>query len=523
MPFVPLQLPPGLFAQGTLYEARDRWFDANLVRFFRSTIRPVGGWAPFADIDGVPMKVTGVPRGAIMYNVAGQTIHVWGTHTGLFAVEGDGVFQDITPLADFLPGNEHSTVGSTSGLSYGDDTYGAFLYGIQSQIPFGITKADVWTMDTFGDLWVGTLGPTNGEIYQWAIADATATAIVGAPLQSAGVVVTAGRFLVALGAQGLGRRVAWASRETLDDWDFAEPTNTAGTFDLEGEGDIVTGKRGRDETIIWTESDVWAMRETGQPFIHGFQQKGVHCGAVSPGSVATFESGYAWMGKRGWFLYDGFVRQLPSEVADRVFSDFARLQQQKVTSFTNHEFSEIWWFYPSLSQLGIALNGDGGAGIMAAEDAENDRYVVWNYRENHWTTGALQRTGAATSITAQQAPVLLDPQGNVYQHELGFNHGGSPVFLQGGPMQVGKGDRFMHVLEIIPDEEQTLEQSVESTFTFREYPNAVQQTVGPFVMENPTPVRVSGREVQILHRQAVDGRDWRIGDFRLEVKVGEGR
>jgi hypothetical protein len=54
---VPLNLPPGVFRPGTRYDARGRWFDANLVRWYENAMRPVGGW----DAVGIREKTPIVP------------------------------------------------------------------------------------------------------------------------------------------------------------------------------------------------------------------------------------------------------------------------------------------------------------------------------------------------------------------------------------------------------------------------------------------------------------------------------
>lgn len=46
MPFIPLDLPPGVYRNGTLYQAKGRWYDSNLVRWASGSIGPVGGWQP---------------------------------------------------------------------------------------------------------------------------------------------------------------------------------------------------------------------------------------------------------------------------------------------------------------------------------------------------------------------------------------------------------------------------------------------------------------------------------------------
>ena len=44
MALIPLQLPPGVYRNGTDFESSNRWRDANLVRWRDGSLRPVGGW-----------------------------------------------------------------------------------------------------------------------------------------------------------------------------------------------------------------------------------------------------------------------------------------------------------------------------------------------------------------------------------------------------------------------------------------------------------------------------------------------
>ena len=75
-------------------------------------------------------------------------------------------------------------------------------------------------------------------------------------------------------------------------------------------------------------------------------------------------------------MFDGnSVREIPCEVHDYVFDDLNVNQQSKIWGFSNTEFSEIWWFYPSTSSTEI------------------DRYVAYDLLENHWLIGNLSRTG----------------------------------------------------------------------------------------------------------------------------------
>jgi len=112
---------------------------------------------------------------------------------------------------------------------------------------------------------------------------------------------------------------------------------------------------------------------------------------------------------------------------------------------------------------------------------------------------------------------MVDPDGLVYEHEVGFNYEGATLFADSGPIQIGNGDNVMKVREVIPDE-QTLGEAVVS-FKTRLYPTGTQSTFGPFTAANPTNVRFSGRQVNMRVTGAVLA-DWRIGVFRLDAVAG---
>ena len=44
MAYFPLQIPPGVYKNGTEYQSKGRWNNSNLVRWFEGTMRPVVGW-----------------------------------------------------------------------------------------------------------------------------------------------------------------------------------------------------------------------------------------------------------------------------------------------------------------------------------------------------------------------------------------------------------------------------------------------------------------------------------------------
>ena len=44
MSLTKIKLPPGVYKNGTAYEAQGRWQDSNMMRWIDGTMRPIGGW-----------------------------------------------------------------------------------------------------------------------------------------------------------------------------------------------------------------------------------------------------------------------------------------------------------------------------------------------------------------------------------------------------------------------------------------------------------------------------------------------
>ena len=139
------------------------------------------------------------------------------------------------------------------------------------------------------------------------------------------------------------------------------------------------GLKTRGQTLIITDSDAFSAKYIGLPYIYSFNRVGTSCGAISRMAAVDTDLGAFWMGQRGFFGFDGnSVREIPCEVHDYVFDDINVNQQSKIWGFSNTEFSEVWWFYPSAGSLEI------------------DRYVAIDLLENHWLIGNLSRTGGVS-------------------------------------------------------------------------------------------------------------------------------
>jgi hypothetical protein len=485
--YIPIKLPPGIYRNGTEYQAAGRWYDANLVRWYENTLRPIGGWRKRAT-----GQMSGSCRGFLTWrDNDGDRFIAAGTNTKLYAMNEAGTLKEITPTG-FTAG----IADAVSKTGYGYGTYGSLAYGTARPDTGTITPATTWSMDTWGEYLVACSN-ADGKLYEWQLGFTTPTlaaAITNAPVNNKALLVTQERILFALGAGGNPRKVQWCDQENNTLWTPAGD-NLAGDYELATAGTLIAGKRVKGVNLLFTDVDVHTAQYVGAPFVYGFEKAGSGCGLISAQAVAAIDTAAIWMSKAGFWIYDGYVKPLPSDVSDYVFDNLNFNQASKVYAVHNSKYGEIWWYYPS------------------SGSTENDSYVTFNYRENHWNIGLLARTaGADSGVFAN--PLMVSTDGFVYEHEVGFAYDSASLYAESGPVQLGNGDNIMSVRQVIPDE-QTLGEAVVS-FKTRNYPTGTQSTFGPYTAANPTSVRFSGRQVNVK----VTGNtlaDWRIGVMRLEA------
>ncbi len=402
-----------------------------------------------------------------------------------------GTLKEITPTG-FTAG----IADSLSKTGYGYSTYGTLAYGTARPDTGLITPATTWSMDTWGEYLIACSN-ADGKIYEWQLGFTTPTlaaAITNAPTGNKAVLVTAERIMFALGAGGNPRKVQWCDQENNTLWTPAGD-NQAGDYELATPGTLLAGKRVKGVNLLFTDVDVHTAQYVGAPFVYGFEKAGSGCGLISAQAVAAIDTAAIWMSKSGFWIYDGYVKPLPSDVSDYVFGNINFNQASKVYAVHNSKFGEIWWYYPS------------------SGSNENDSYVTYNYRENHWNIGTLART-AGTDAGVFANPLAVSTDGYIYEHEVGFAYDSASLYAESGPVQLGNGDNIMSVRQVIPDE-QTLGEAVVS-FKTRNYPTGTQSTFGPYTAANPTDVRFAARQVNMK----VTGNtlaDWRIGVMRLDA------
>jgi hypothetical protein len=487
---LPLQIPAGLFSNGTPYQAKGRWSFGNLIRFSEGRVQPIGGWLRRLTNGAT---IIGTPNALISWTTAaGVPWMVLGTTEALYAISSSNEVIDITP--DPAP-NE----ATSNPINWQLTIFGSYVIATAS-------------LDTSDESVV--------NVYYWA-GDDEAVALPAwtedaGPSTSFATFATPERFLVVLRGSnpdddpehvGIDpdyseRRVYWPSQETLDDF-VPTDENTGGSFDLTTDGKLMQGLPARGQSLIWTTTDMWTMNFIGDQLVYGFSRVGEKCGVVSKNAACMLDSGAYWMGRERFHHFDGYARQIPCEVSDYVFGNFNKSLYRLVWVLPNAPFNEVTWFYPSLGST------------------RTDRYVTYNYVEKTWTYGELIRQCGVPEQFGRVTPnpVLFDGV-KMYDHETGSERQGSTAVLESGPVELGNGDRLMRIQGIVPDDLSAGD--VRLRLWTSMFPDDAEVPRGPYTLTSITDVRWTARQVR-LRFEEVRPVNWRIGAVRLAVIPAERR
>ena len=448
--------------------------------------------------------------------------------------------------------NPYVSVGpltQTLGYGWGTDTWGAGGWGDASSTSDVILDPGSWSLDHFGQILVATV--KNGKTFQWSPINSepnaltTRAAIVnGAPTKSVmSIVSERDRHLIILGTETtIGDSttqdpmfIRFSDQEDISNY-TPNSVNTAGTFRLDSGVKIIGAAKAKDYILILTDTAAYVMQFVGPPFTFSIRQVGSNCGAIGQHAIKYVNGAVWWMGQAGgFFVYDGTVKSLPCLVEDFVFTNKGNNlginynSGEVVYAGLNHLYSEINWFYPK------------------SGSQEVDRVVSYNYEENVWTTGSMDRTSwadatlydnpYATKFNATGTPTYPTIQGvtNVngastyYAHEVGNNEVSAtgvktaiPAFIQSGDFNLGEGEVFISMRRFVPDFK-LLTGDAQITINLRDYPadGAVSSPLGPFTINSSTDkidTRARSRFASLKIANTSTDQNWRFGTFRADVQ-----
>jgi len=304
--------------------------------------------------------------------------------------------------------------------------------------------------------------------------------------------------------------IRWSDQEDFTDFGPTS-TNSAGDQRLEVGTKIVAIVPAREETVISTDEAIYGMTFVGPPFIFSFRLLATDCGAGGLNTMISIDGNVFWMGKRNFFRYDGVVKELPCSVQYFVFDRMQTRYIDKVVCGHNKAFKEITWFY---------VSNDNSAGTV---NPENDSYVTYNYAENAWSIGTMDRTVWSDSFGARNVPFAFDPSGFLYNHETGTSDNGAAMeaFVESSPSEIpNTGQNLYLVDKVIPDVTMSANTSLNLFLNTRKYPNSPDVQKGPFNITSTTTklsTRAKGRQMSMKLSSSGTQDDWSLGTFRVNA------
>lgn len=411
-----------------------------------------------------------------------------------------------------------------SGTGYGVGPYGVGGYGsgvvggAQTGDPITATN---WSLDNWGEFLVAC--PENGGLYYWPPDRGFTNAqmiTTGPPFNAGMFIAMPARIMVAWGScSGVPGSTSWSASPDQQDplqirWSDIEnffvwsvnDTTQAGGFRLSSGSKIIGAVQAPQYSFFFTDIGVWSSEYVGPPIVFALNEYGKGCGLIARNAVTVMRGIVYWMSLTGFYMIGGGgVQPIECTVWDIVFQDLDRDNAHKCFAWPNSSFTEIMWFYPSIT------DGTG----------EPTRYVKLTVDEGMlWDYGTLNGTCGIDQSVLGQA-IRATQNGNIYQHERGNDAAGQPMvsWYETGYFALENGDEFVRIDRYIPDMKWGTvsgdkDAEVQITITCVDYPNGREWAYGPVTVtsaKNYATTRVRGRQAKILTGSSDLGSWWRQG------------
>jgi len=419
----------------------------------------------------------------------------------------------------------------TFGYGWGSGTWSASTWGTARTTSNVTLDARLWSINNWGEDLVIT--QKDGGTYEWdtsgGMSDNRATVIANAPTTSTlSIISTETRHVICMGTETTISTPAtqdkmfirWSDQENYNYW-TPNVTNSAGSQRIAGGSQIRCARPAKGTILVWTDTTMQSMSFIGPPFIFGFRQLGNDCGAVGLNSAIVIDDIAYWMADGQFFRYAGSVQEIPCPILNHVFENINKTQYVQVYAAQNSNFSEVIWYYCS----------------STADQC--DRYVIYNYLENSWYFGTMDRTTyqdngvefnplATEYFSTSNANTITTINGVtqgrsiIYSQESGVNADGAALtsYIQSGDGDIADGETFSFINKVIPDFQNQTGNAI-ITLSVKDYPNDTATVGETLTVSNTTGylnTRIRGRQSNIkIQNNDIDD-NWRFGTIRVNIK-----
>ena len=402
-------------------------------------------------------------------------------------------------------------------FGYGSGYYGQDSYGESGEVgeTGTITRMRQWSLDNWGEDLIAS--PRGGKIYVWDTSvgiGSRSVAITNAPERNNFVLVTPStRQIMSFGCineageyDPLAYR--WCSVENYNDW-LTTSTSTAGDDRVSSGSEFIGAELSKADIIAFTDTSAYRLYQT--PSVPGSWSQdmiAVTGGLISPHASINVDGIVFWMSKDNFYRYDGRVSLLDCTISSPLFDKVSEISlnpEQKEMVFCGlcKKFNEIIWLYPAKGSLRC------------------NRYVIYNYAENLWYDGNLDRS-VWVDADSFERPIAINRDGVPFEHEFGYNADGSSLlsFVETGYFDIQEGRQMMFIDKFVPDMELEGNQGHTITLKTKKYPQGNYQTSKTYtVLKDSGKINVRARGRQLSLRWTSSGLDsyFRFGKPRLSV------
>jgi hypothetical protein len=399
----------------------------------------------------------------------------------------------------------------------------------------------LWSQSNFGeDLIFAPRG--GGGLYYWDQTTGLNTrgvlisSIMGADADVPSVVLStfvsdASRFVFAFGCDDYSSStlnpmlVRWSDQENVLVWTPA-PTNQAGSLQLSHGSEIVTSIQARQEIVVFTDSAIYSLQYVGPPVVWASQLLGDNVSIIGPNAVCLASGVVYWMGVDKFYKYDGRVQTLRCDLRQYIFSDINLTQASQVFAGTNEGFNEAWWFYCSAGSNTV------------------DKYVIYNYLEDIWYYGSMERSAWLDS-GLRNYPLGATYINNLVNHELGVDDNSTTTttaisaLISSSEFDIDDGHNFGFIWRVLPD--LTFRGSTsgtpQCTMTLIPFENSGSGATDPRSTANTSNasiqriatapieeftgqvyIRIRGRQLIFQMESTQIGTTWQLGAPRIDIK-----
>lgn len=324
---------------------------------------------------------------------------------------------------------------------FGAGPYGLGAYSEGANITGSVTLPRIWSIDRYNDGVVLTPG-SQGALYEWdGDVNVAPTIVLNSPTAINYVFVASAENQIVTFGDTNPNQVHTSDVGDATVW-TASSSNVVFDRRIDGAGTLIGHAFVRGQYLLYTVDSVFKMVFVGKPDIWVVQKVTDVDGLIGPWAVTDAADVVVWMGHNDFYLYDGStLSAIPNNTLIHWLYD--RLNTPKgYLSFAWYleNFDEIWWFFPS------------------NDSDEPNNYIIWNYKEGHFTNGTLTRTAAERNVNSQRLQYLANgacdevTESVLYQHEIFFSDNEAPMVgsLTSNYALIGEGDYLQNISQITP-------------------------------------------------------------------------